>query len=89
MDSLHVMVGVVLQLCGAALCGRGLADARPWLLVLGLELANEANDLWVERWPNPGQQYGEGFKDILETMILPTLLLLVARRWPRLLARAQ
>ncbi|URD61698.1 hypothetical protein M8312_04080 [Sphingomonas sp. KRR8] len=86
MDSLHVLVGVLLQLGAASLLRRGLSDWRPWLLVLSLELLNEANDLWVERWPDPGQQYGEGVKDILLTMILPTLLLIIARRRPALLS---
>ena len=33
-----------------------------------LILCNEAVDLWVERWPDPGQPYGEGVKDLLLTM---------------------
>ena len=85
MDSLHVIVGVVLQLFVASLTRRGLADWRPWSVVLALEVANEINDLWVERWPDPGQQYGEGMKDLLLTMLLPTVLLLVARYRPRVL----
>ncbi|WP_114228005.1 MULTISPECIES: hypothetical protein [Sphingomonas] len=85
MDSLHVLVGVTLQLAAAAFSRRGLASWRPWLAVFAVELLNEANDLWVEQWPDPGQQYGESMKDILLTMILPTLLLLVARRRPAVL----
>jgi len=87
MDSLHVLAGVLLQLGAAAILRTDVADRRPWLLVLVLELANEANDLLVEQWPNPGMQWGEGAKDVLLTMLLPTLILLVARYRPRLLVR--
>lgn len=88
MDSLHVLAGVVIQLTAAALLRTDVADRRPWLLVLVLELANEANDLFVEQWPDPGMQWGEGAKDVLLTMLLPTLIALVARRRPSLFTRS-
>ena len=53
--------------------------------MFALELANEANDLRVEQWPQPGMQYGEGAKDIILTMALPLLLFLVARKRPKLI----
>jgi hypothetical protein len=86
MDTLHVMAGVILQLLAAALMRTSLASKGPWLAVLLLELANEAYDLWVERWPSVGMQLGEGARDLVGTMILPTLLWWAARRHPRLLA---
>lgn len=46
MDTLHVMGGVILQRMVAALLRTSLASKWPWLIVLGLELANEAYDLW-------------------------------------------
>ena len=82
-DALHVIVGVVIQLGIAALFRRSLRSVWPWLIVLALELGNEWVDLAIERWPVPAEQYGEGMKDILLTMALPTLLLLVARFRPR------
>jgi hypothetical protein len=85
-DTLHVMGGVLLQLLFAFLLRTGLSDRRPWLVVLALELANEAYDLWIERWPSWSMQWGEGVRDLLGTMLLPTLLLIIARRRPRLLA---
>lgn len=85
MDTLHVIVGVAIFLIAARLLKRSAASMPPWLATLCLELGNEAYDLTVERWPNLGQQLGEGFKDILLTMALPTLLLLVARYRPALL----
>jgi hypothetical protein len=84
-DTLHVIAGVLLQLLFAALLRRGLRDPRPWALVLVLELANEAHDLWFERWPSLTMQVGEGLRDLAGTMLLPTLLLLLARRRPGLL----
>lgn len=86
MDTLHVLGGVLLQLLAAALFRTSLADRRPWLAVFLLELANEGYDLWFERWPSLSTQVGEGVRDLIGTMLLPTLLLLVARRRPRLLA---
>jgi hypothetical protein len=83
MDSIHVIVGVVIQLIVARLSGRTVANWLPWLCVLVLELLNEASDLWIEQWPQPGMQYGESAKDLLITMFLPTLLLLTARYCPR------
>ncbi len=81
-DALHVLVGVALQLGIAALLRRSIRSFWPWLIVLALELGNEWADLAIERWPVPAEQYGEGMKDILLTMALPTLLLLVARFRP-------
>lgn len=86
MDTLHVMLGVMIQLLAAALLRCSLANWRPWLVVLALEVANECYDLWLERWPSLGMQLGEGLRDLVGTMVVPTLLLLVARRWPRLLS---
>lgn len=85
-DALHVMAGLGLALVFAALLRRSLADWLPWLLVLGIELVNEANDYFFEIWANEvPQQLGEMAKDIALTIALPTLLLVVARQWPHLL----
>lgn len=80
MDSLHVVAGILLQLGGAALLRTSLADIRPWLLVAALELLNELHDVWIEQWPSLIMQAGEALKDLALTLLLPTLLLLVARR---------
>jgi len=84
MDALHVLVGVGLQLAFAVLFRTPIKGWRPWLFVLALLLLNEASDLWVEQWPQPGMQYGEGLKDILLTMLLPTVLMIGARIRPHL-----
>lgn len=86
MDTLHVLGGVIAQLAFAWLFRTSLASKWPWLVVLALELANEAYDLWLERWPSLGMQVGEGVRDLVGTMLLPSLLWWIARRHPRLLA---
>src|SRR5215213_1841148 len=83
-DALHVLVGVIAWLAIAAVWRRPVSDWRPWLAVLVLLVLNECVDLWVERWPDVAMQYGESAKDLLLTMILPTLLMLLVRTSPRL-----
>lgn len=83
-DALHVIAGVVFLLGSAALLRKPVSNIRSWLVVFALALVNEFLDLWIQRWPNPGIQYGESAKDIILTMALPTLLMLSARFAPRL-----
>jgi diacylglycerol kinase len=87
MDALHVLIGVIIFLGLSLLLRRPVTDWRPWLAVLGLTLLNEAIDIWVERWPSPGMQLGESAKDIALTLLLPTVILLSARRFPALFKR--
>lgn len=87
MDSLHLIAGMLLFIGLALLLRRPVTDPRPWLGVLCVTLLNEAADLWTERWPSPGQQFGEAAKDILLTMLLPSLVLLTARHLPGLYER--
>jgi hypothetical protein len=88
-DSLHVIVGVLLWLVLVFVTRRGAASWYPWLWLLVFILWNETVDLWVERWPDPGQQYGEGAKDVLLTMFLPTVLMFAVRWRPALFAPAR
>ena len=83
MDALHILVGFTLFLLAARILRTGVASPLPWLALLMLELLNEAYDLHVEIWPNFGSQLGEGAKDIMLTMALPTLLLAEARWRPQ------
>lgn len=80
MDALHILVGFILFLVAARVLKRGVASLAPWLALLTIELLNEGYDLHVELWPNLASQLGEGVKDILLTMALPTILMLLARR---------
>jgi len=82
--TLHVIIGVLVWLVAALLTRRPISSWWPWLWLLALILWNETVDLWNERWPDPGQQYGEGAKDIVLTMFVPTILMIAARLRPDL-----
>ena len=85
MDALHVIVGFLIFLVSAVLLRRGMGSPLPLLVLFVLELGNEAYDLNVEQWPDPGMQYGEGLKDIMLTVALPALLFAMVRWKPSLL----
>lgn len=88
-DSIHVLAGVVILLIAAALMKKPVSKPGPWLVVFALAVFNEFIDLWVERWPSPGLQYGEGLRDLILTMVTPTLLMLTARSFPSLYSRSR
>jgi len=81
-DLFHVIAGPLVQVLAALILRRSVQRLAPWLVVLGLELLNEWHDLVVETWPVRNMQYGEGLKDILLTMMLPTVILLLTRNYP-------
>ena len=83
MDSLHVHAGVLGQLGAALVLRRPIRSVVPWLLVLAAALANEAYDFQYEIWPDRSAQLDGGIRDIWNTMLLPTVLLLLARFYPR------
>ncbi len=89
MDALHVHVGIVAQVGTALLLRRTLASPWPWLILLVAAMGNEAYDLAYETWPDPERerQIAEGIRDIWNTMLLPTLLLILCRWAPRLFVR--
>ena len=87
-DSLHILVGVLLWIVLGFALRRSLTSWWPWVWLFAAVLWNEAVDLWVERWPDPGMQYGEGAKDLLLTMAVPTILMWVARSRPDLFRAA-
>ena len=83
-DTLHLLVGLAVWIVVGLASRRPLTSWRPWLWLFVLILWNEVVDLWVERWPDAGEQYGEGFKDLLVTMAVPTMMMAVARLRPEL-----
>jgi hypothetical protein len=87
MDALHVHIGVLAQLLTAMVLRRSLASPVPWLLLLAAVGANEWFDLSYESWPGSERerQYEESIRDGWNTMLLPTLLLLLSRWAPGLL----
>ena len=83
MDSLHVHAGVLGQIAAALVLRRPIRSVIPWLLVLVAAFANEAYDFQYEIWPDRDVQLQGGIRDIWNTMLLPTLLLALARFYPR------
>lgn len=83
-DTLHVFIGVILWLLIALVTGRPITSWRPWLWLFVIICWNETVDLWNEQWPQPGQQYGEGVKDLALTNFLPALIMAAARLRPDL-----
>jgi hypothetical protein len=85
-DALHVIAGAIVFLVCARLFRSPISSWRVWAALLSLNFFNEFVDLWAERWPDPARQYGQGMKDLILTMTVPTILVLVARYSPTLLA---
>ncbi len=79
MDALHVHAGVLAQLAAAAVLRRSIASPWPWLHVLAAAIANEWWDLTYEIWPTRGEQWAESIRDVWNTMLLPTVLLVLSR----------
>jgi hypothetical protein len=86
-DALHIYAALLIQLVAAAWSRRSLGDARPWLWVLGIELANEWMDLLRGGEPRlMPWQVVSAVHDIINTMVLPTVLLVLCRKSPNLFA---
>jgi hypothetical protein len=85
-DALHILLGTGGHLLAGMVLRRSLASPLPWLCVLVAESLNEWWDLnyevWLDRpmWP-------ESIQDMWVTMLVPTLLLLLARYAPGLLVQ--
>ncbi len=82
--TIHVIAGVLVWLALAIVSRRSVTARLPWLGLFVLILWNEAVDLWVEKWPDPGMQYGEGAKDIFLTMLVPTIIMVAVMLRPQL-----
>ena len=82
MDALHVHAGVLLQLLAALVLRRRLSSPWPWLVVLAFVAANEWHDYHFEVWEDRAGQREESVRDTWNTLLLPTLLLLLARFAP-------
>ena len=87
-DALHIYLAFIIQISAAAALRKPLSSALPWLTVLVLELFNEGLDMWLgeelhlKQWQLVGAAH-----DLLNTMVLPTALLLLCRYSPGLFAR--
>lgn len=88
-DALHIYGAVLLQALCALLLRRTLAHPLPWLVALIASVANEWTDLTAETWPGDFRtmQYWESIHDIVNTVALPTVLLIAVRYVPRLFTK--
>ena len=84
-DALHIYLAFIIQVSAAVILRRSLASGLPWLVVLLFELVNEGLDMWLgeelqlKRWQLEGAAH-----DLINTMILPTALLLLCQFAPGL-----
>ena len=82
-DALHIYGAVAIQILSALLFRRSLAHWLPWFVVLLAALLIEGGDMWfgeeahVQQWQIDGAKH-----DLLNTMILPTVLLVLSRYAP-------
>lgn len=79
-DALHVYFSVLIQFAVALGFRRSLGHWLPWLAVLVAACVNEVLDFRVEIWPQAAMQAAMAIHDIVNSMILPTILL-AAVRW--------
>lgn len=82
-DALHIYAALLLQVASALILRKRLAHGLPWVCVLAFAIGNEwldmRGDKLVEQW-----ELDAGIHDLWNTMLLPTLLLLLVRFAPRL-----
>jgi undecaprenyl pyrophosphate phosphatase UppP len=89
-DALHIYLAFIIQICAAVLFRKSLSNALPWLTVLLFELVNEGLDMWlgedlhIKQWQLVGAAH-----DLVNTMILPTALLLLCRHAPAIFRRGR
>jgi len=86
-DALHIYFAVVIQVVVALWTRRSLGDWRPWFAVLAIEVINEVFD--IARGGEPALmpwQVVSAVHDFINTMALPTVLLILCRRAPGLFA---
>ena len=84
-DALHIYGAIIIQLFFALFFRRSLASPWPWLFVISAELANEYFDNYASLSTTghiTDAGLAESIKDIWNTMILPTFLLLAANFVP-------
>lgn len=72
-DALHIHFGLGLYVLAFFVFKRGPSSPIPWLVVLAFELVNEGLDAYHEF------ELVGAVRDILNTMLWPTIALLVAR----------
>ncbi len=78
-DALHIYVALIVLFGSCVLFGWKVHQWKPWLLVLFAAFAGEILDIRGMPGPFESAIGRENVKDILNTMAVPTILLLAAR----------
>lgn len=87
-DALHIYAAVAIQLAAALILRRRLGDWLPWFVVLGCALLGEIADVYVEVWPDSALQAGMAAHDLVNTMIMPSVLMILSRWRPDFAGRS-
>lgn len=84
-DALHVYVAVAVQAGAALAVRRPLSNWLPWFVTLAAVLFNEGLDIALSGEPKlEGWQLVAARHDLVNTMVMPTALMLLCRFAPRL-----
>jgi hypothetical protein len=78
-DALHIYFGVALLLIAARLLKRPAWDPLPWAIVAAAALINEAQDFRTMWRVGRTLEIGSSIRDVVNTLVLPTAMLLRAR----------
>jgi hypothetical protein len=78
-DALHIHLGLAIFIIAAVMFRRGFASWIPWLILLAFELFNEFMDIFHIHEGVMGLDIGGSAKDVVNTMIWPTVVFVVAR----------
>lgn len=78
-DALHVHLGLFVFLVAVVLLRASPGSWIPWLVLLAFEVLNEVVDLLHEHGGVRALDFVEAAKDIINTMLWPTLVVLFVR----------
>lgn len=88
-DALHIYAALIIQCLAAFALRKSLSSLSPWTIVLFFALLNEWFDNGQVIDPDALSKaaFEESYKDIWNTMLAPTMLLLLSRFCPYILVR--
>ena len=78
-DALHIHVGLIVFFAAALLFRWPLRSWKPWAAALAVTLAGEAWDLWDSFHDGRRILIWANWKDVWNTMLWPSAILLLAR----------
>lgn len=78
-DALHIHFALLLYLLAMFIFRQTRRSRLPWLVVLAVELLNELFDIRRTQMGGGPVLWDEGLKDLWNTMLWPTVLLIIGR----------